>query len=66
LAKNLLAGLDGDLRVSDDTILVTFYNAPNSDRLCQHYKDLPAKLERDGIDPRIPWLFNYKLDFRFR
>jgi len=65
-ANRLLAGLDGDLRVSDDTIIVTFYNAPNSEHLQQHYKDLPAKLEREGVDPRIPWLYDYKLDFRFK
>jgi hypothetical protein len=66
LAKNLLAGLDGDLRVHDDTIVVTFYNAPNPERLRRGYENLPTKLEREGIDPRIPWLYDYKLDFRFR
>ena len=42
-----------------------YYNAPNSDRLAAYYKDLPEKLEKEGIDPRVPWLYNYKLDFRF-
>jgi len=27
---------------------------------------LPQILEREKIDPRIPWLYNFKLDFRFR
>ena len=35
-------------------------------RLRQHYEDLPKKLERKQVDPRIPWLYNYKLDFRFK
>jgi len=65
-ADRLLAGLDGDLRVYDDTIVVTFYNAPNADRLRQHYENLPDKLEQEGVDPRIPWLYDFKLDFRFR
>ena len=31
-----------------------------------HYEGLPEKLERAGINPEVPWLYNYKLDFRFR
>ena len=66
LARNLLGGLDGDLRVRGDTILVTFYNAPNAQRLRQHYENLPEKLRDENVDPRIPWLYNFKLDFRFK
>ena len=66
LADNLLAGMEGDVRVCDETIVVTYYNAPQSDRLRGHYQRMPARLEAEGIDPRIPWLYNLKLDFRFR
>jgi hypothetical protein len=66
LATNLLAGLDGDIRVCDDTVVVTYYNAPNVDLLRAHYENLPAKLQADRIDPHIPWLYNFKLDFRFK
>lgn len=66
LSKDLFQALDGDIRVTDDTIHVTYYNPPNTALLRRHYEDLPQKLERDKIDPRIPWLFNFKLDFRFR
>ena len=66
LGKNLFAGLDGDIRVHDDTIVVTYYNAPNVEVLRAHYQDLPSKLEADKIDPHIPWLYNFKLDFRFK
>jgi hypothetical protein len=65
LARNLLGGLEGDLRVQGDTIKVTVYNAPNATLLQSHYEDLPHKLERQGVNPRIPWLYNFKLDFRF-
>jgi hypothetical protein len=65
-AKSLLEGLEGDIRVSDDTIVVTYYNAPNADQLRQHYEGLPEQLEREHIDPHIPWLYGFKLDFRFR
>ena len=66
LADQLLSGLEGDIRVADDTIIVTYYNAPQADRLQNIYMDLPAKLAAENIDPRIPWLYDFKLDFRFR
>jgi hypothetical protein len=66
LAKDLFQGLDGDVRVTNNVILVTYYNAPNTNLLRTHYEDLPTKLQRDRIDPHIPWLCNYQLDFRFR
>jgi len=65
-ASAIFRGIDGDIRVSKNTILVTLYNAPNSDLLKKHYENLPQILEHEGIDPRIPWLYNFKLDFRFR
>jgi hypothetical protein len=66
LGKQLFQGLDGDVRVVEDTILVTFYNAPNVARLRAHYENLPKKLDEEKIDPRLPWLYNFKLDFRFK
>jgi len=66
LAKDLFFALEGDVRVIKDRIVVTYYNAPNSERLAAYYTDLPEKLEKEGIDPRVPWLYNYKLDFCFR
>lgn len=66
LAKDLFHRLDGDVRVQRDTIIVTYYNAPNVEQLRSHYENLPEKLCDEGIDPHIPWLYNYKLDFRFR
>jgi hypothetical protein len=66
LARDLFFALEGDVRVTDDTIVVTYYNAPNADQLRAFYEDLPDKLARENIQPEIPWLFNYKLDFRFR
>ena len=64
LARDFFGGLEGDLRVHEDTIVVTYYNA-HADRWKHHFENLPQKLEREGVDPRIPWLYNYKLDFKF-
>ena len=66
MAQDLFFRLEGDVRVTEDTIQITYYNAPHTDRLRTHYENLPQKLQKDGIAPEVPWLYNYKLDFRFR
>jgi hypothetical protein len=66
LAKSLLEGLEGDVRVQDDTIVVTYYNAPHAERLRAHYQGLSQRLIGEHIDPHVPWLYGFKLDFRFR
>jgi hypothetical protein len=65
-ASAIFRGIDGDIRISDNTIIVTLYNAPKADLLRKHYENLPQILEHENVDPRIPWLYNFKLDFRFR
>lgn len=66
MAQKLFNGIDGDIRVKDDTILVTFYNAPDAHVLKDKYEHLPHQLEAEGIDPHVPWLYNFKVDFRFK
>jgi hypothetical protein len=66
LADSVFRGLDGDIRVTHDTIIVTYYNAPNADMLRAEYEGLPDKLSAQDVDPRIPWLYDLKLDFRFK
>ena len=66
LADAIFNKIDGDIRVKNDTIIVTCYNAPNELNLQNHYENLPAKLQADGIDPEVPWLYNFKVDFRFK
>ena len=65
-ARDFFAGLEGDLRVEADTIIVTYYNAPGAAEWKRHFENLPKQLEQEKVDPRIPWLYNFKLDFRFR
>jgi hypothetical protein len=65
LAKDLLFALEGDVRVKHDTILVTYYNAPNVEQLRPHYENLPERLKAENVSPAIPWLYGYKLNFRF-
>lgn len=65
-AKNILAGFEGDIRVKHDTIVVTYYNATLPEDTKRQFTNLPRKLICEGINPKIPWLFDYKLDFIFR
>jgi hypothetical protein len=65
-AKDIFQGLDGDIRVRDNTILVTYYNAAALQPLAERLEHLPDTLAAEGVDPRIPWLYGLKLDFRFR
>lgn len=66
LADAVFTKMDGDIRVKNDTIIVTCYNAPKELNLQNNYQGLPAKLISEGVDPKIPWLYDYKLDFRFK
>jgi hypothetical protein len=66
LARDFFKGLEGDIRVNNDTIIVTFYNAPNVQLLKANYENLPERLEEEGCNTSIPWLYNYKIDFRFK
>ena len=66
MSKDLFRGLDGDIRVQRDTIVVTYYNAPNPDLMKKHYGNMSQKLSSEGIKPTIPWLYDFKLEFRFK
>jgi hypothetical protein len=66
MATAYFAGLEGDVRIQENTIIVTYYNPPDVDRLRAHSENLPAKLRAEKIDPRVPWLYGFELDFRFR
>lgn len=56
LADAVFSKIDGNIRVKNDTIIVTCYNAPNELNLQQNYQGLTEKLMDEGIDPKIPWL----------
>lgn len=65
LAKHLFHGLNADIRIRGrDTIVVKYYNAP--EELHAHYIDLPTKLAKENVNPTVPWLYGYKLDFEFK
>jgi len=65
-AQKVLTNMEGDIRVEDDTIIVTYYRDHEKLKLRRHYENLPKILESEGVNPKIPWLFDFKLDFRFK
>ncbi|MBL7219827.1 MAG: hypothetical protein ISS69_06930 [Phycisphaerae bacterium] len=66
LAKEIFCDLDGGLRMQGDTVVVTYYNTPNAAMLREHFEGLSGRLASEGVSPEIPWLYNLKLDFRFK
>ena len=66
IATAYFEGLEGDVRVDGDTILVTYYNAPDADRLREHYEGAPARLRAEKVAPHVPWLYGFQVDYRFR
>jgi hypothetical protein len=66
LADAIFSKIDGTINVIDDTIEITCYNVPEEYKLHLFYNDLPQKLTSEGINPQVPWLYNYKIDFKFR
>jgi hypothetical protein len=66
IASDVFRGLEGDIRVQKDTIIVTYYPAPNPELMKRHYEHVPDRLMTEGITPHIPWLYDFKLDFRFK
>lgn len=66
LADAIFNDISGDIKVKDDTIVVTLYNVPEHLGLNEHYENLPQRLHRENIDPRVRWLYDFKVDFRFK
>jgi hypothetical protein len=65
-AKNILTNMEGDIKVKDDKIIVTYYGGHEKLNLKTHFENIEQQLINQGINPNIPWLLDYKLDFRFK
>jgi hypothetical protein len=66
LSENILTNMEGDIRVKDDTILITYYKDHEKLNLKNHYQENTQQLIQEGINPKIPWLYDFKLEFRFK
>ncbi len=65
-AEQVLTNMEGDIRVKDDTIIVTFYRDHEELNLKNNFENMPQRLLSEGVNPKIPWLFDFKLDFKFK
>ena len=54
------------VKLKGDRIQVTLYGHPRENKLRLMYYDLSSKLERKGIDPRVPWLNDHVMEFIFK
>jgi hypothetical protein len=65
IAEKYLKGASGDIRVKEDKLIVTFYNMAPEVAQNPFYQNLSQNLAAEGVDPRIPWLYGFKPEFRF-
>jgi hypothetical protein len=65
-AREVLTNMEGDIRVEDDNIIVTYYRDHEKLNLKEQFENLPQILQAEGVNPKIPWLFDFKLNFRFK
>lgn len=66
LSDEIFHKFNGDIRVKNEKIIVTLYGVPEKLGLRKYYENLPQILESENINPKVPWLFDYTVDFRFR
>lgn len=57
LSEKVLTNMEGDVRIKDDKIIVTYYG---------DHEALGIKEKYQNISSKIPWIYNYKLEFRFK
>lgn len=66
LAEKILTDIDGDVRVAQNKIIVTYYGDHKKLNLKDNYSNISKQLTKEGVNPRIPWLLDYELEFRFK
>ena len=54
------------IKLRDDEIKVTIYGHKYREVLEPLYYHLNSKLKEKGIDPKVPWLNNHTLKFKFK
>lgn len=64
--QNFLRHVQGKVQLEKEEIVVTLYGHPHQELLAPRFHRLKEKLQSKGVDPRIPWLNNYPVRFRFK
>ncbi|WP_373524263.1 hypothetical protein [Aquiflexum sp.] len=66
LSEKVFTNMEGDIRVKDDTIIITYYKDHEVLSMRDKYHNISQQLENENISPEIPWIYDYKLEFRFK
>jgi hypothetical protein len=66
LSEKVFTNMEGDIRVKGDTVIITYYKDHEILGLRDKYHNISQQLENENISPKIPWLYDYKLNFRFK
>jgi hypothetical protein len=60
-SEKVLTNMEGDVRVKDDKIIVTYYGDHETLGIKDKYHNISQRLKNQNISPKIPWLYIYKL-----
>ncbi len=63
--REFVDGVQGRVQLTGDTIIVNVYAFKHEHAVASILTNLEAKLKKANIDPRIPWLGNRRLEFKF-
>ena len=63
--REFIDGVQGRIQLRGDFIEVSVYGFEHEAAAASILSNLDAKLEHAGVDPRIPWLGNRRLRFKF-
>jgi hypothetical protein len=63
--REFIDAIQGRVQLRGDIIEVSIYGFQHQDAAAAILTNLDAKLESTGVDPRIPWLGNRRLRFKF-
>jgi len=63
--REFIDGVQGRIQLRGDTIVINIYGFEHQAAAASILTNLEGKLSRAGIDSRIPWLGNRRLEFAF-
>jgi hypothetical protein len=63
--RNFVNGVNGKVQLRGNDIEVTIYGFEHESAVNSIFSNLSDKLEQAGVDPKIPWLGNRIIKFKF-
>jgi hypothetical protein len=63
--REFINGVQGRIELKGDKIIVNVYGFQQDKTVAAIMNNLESKLEKSNVDPRIPWLGNRRLEFKF-